>query len=83
MGGRGGLPGGRGRVPLARAARGDGKGANRGRSRVVWSGRGHAARTGGLAGVRPGHRQGAGRREVEEAVSGSSVIFSKFKNPVM
>jgi len=42
-------------------------------------GRGHAARTGGVAGVRPGHRQGAGRREVEEAVSGSFVIFSKFK----
>jgi len=37
-GGRGGLPVGRGRVPLARAARGDGKGANRGRSRAVWSG---------------------------------------------
>ena len=44
---------------------------------------GGAARTGGVAGVRPGHRQGAGRREVEEAVSGSFVIFSKFKNPVM
>ena len=37
-GGRGGLPGSRGRVPLARAARGDGQGANRGRSRAVWVG---------------------------------------------
>jgi hypothetical protein len=37
-GGRGGLLVGRGRVRLARAARGDGKGANRGRSRAVWSG---------------------------------------------
>ena len=27
-------------------------------------------------------RPSAGRREVEEPVSGSSVIFSKFKNPV-
>ena len=28
-------------------------------------------------------RPSAGRREVEEPASGSSVIFSKFKNPVM
>ena len=30
-----------------------------------------------------GRRHGSGKREVEEAVSASFVIFSKFKNPVM
>ena len=49
----------------------------------VWA---EARRVGGqVAAPAYGRRRGrgAGRREVEEPVSGGSVIFSKFKNPVM
>ena len=76
MGGRGGLPRGRGCVPLARAARGDGQGANRGRSRAVWVG---VRRVGdqvapvayGAAG-----RRGAGK-ERREMMSVAVLLFSR------
>ena len=54
-----------------------GRGAGFGWRRDVWAAKWPRRRTDAA------RRPSAGRREVEEAASGSSVIFSKFKNPVM
>ena len=72
-----------GRVASSGAARegrvqaNQGRGAGFGRRRDAWAARWPRRRTDAA------RRPSAGRREVEEPASGSSVIFSKFKNPVM
>ena len=72
-----------GRVSSSGAARegrfqaNQGRGAGFGRRHDAWAARWPCRRTDAA------RRPSAGRREVEEPASGSSVIFSKFKNPVM